>query len=59
MTEVDVHFIAEGAERTRVEFEHRNIDRLGEGAETFRGKVDGGWATVLDNYVKAAEAPQS
>ncbi|MGA3303455.1 MAG: SRPBCC family protein [Methylovirgula sp.] len=56
VTEVDVHFIAEGAERTRVEFEHRNIDRLGDGAETFRGKVDGGWATVLDSFVKSANS---
>lgn len=56
MTEVDVHFLAEGAERTRVEFEHRNIDRLGDGAEIFRGKVDGGWATVLESFVKSAES---
>ncbi len=56
MTEVEVSFIAESATSTRVEFEHRHIERLGEKAEDFRSRVDGGWAVVLDSFVKAAEA---
>jgi uncharacterized protein YndB with AHSA1/START domain len=56
VTEVDVHFIAETAERTRVEFEHRHLDRLGDRAEEFRGKFDNGWVAVLESFVKEANA---
>ncbi|HEY1735687.1 MAG TPA: SRPBCC family protein [Methylovirgula sp.] len=56
VSEVDLHFVAENARRTRVEFEHRNIDRLGAGAESFREKVMGGWPTVFENFVKCADS---
>ena len=47
ITEVEVHFIPEGANATRVEFEHRNLERFGERADAMRQQIDApeGWAT--------------
>jgi uncharacterized protein YndB with AHSA1/START domain len=57
VTEVEVRFIAEGAGMTRVEFEHRHLDRIGDGAEAYRTKVDGGWGGILERYAaQSAEA---
>jgi uncharacterized protein YndB with AHSA1/START domain len=51
-SEVEVRFIAEGPGRTRVELEHRNLDRHGPGWESVAGGVsaDGGWPLYLDHY---------
>jgi uncharacterized protein YndB with AHSA1/START domain len=51
-SEVDVHFIAESSERTRVELEHRNLDRHGDGWEASRDAVggEGGWPLYLRRY---------
>jgi uncharacterized protein YndB with AHSA1/START domain len=51
-SEVEVRFVAETAERTRVELEHRNLDRHGEGWEGVRAGVDSesGWPLYLDRY---------
>ena len=51
-SEVEVRFVAEGADRTRVELEHRNIDRHGPGWEAVRDGVatDQGWLLYLDRY---------
>ena len=44
-SEVEVRFFSETTGRTRVELEHRNIDRLGDGWEQMHGAVGSpdGW----------------
>ena len=49
-SEVEVRFIAESADRTRVELEHRNLDRHGPGWEGVHGGVEDGWPIYLDRY---------
>lgn len=55
-TEVEVRFIADGA-ATKVELEHRHIERMGEGGEAARAAVDGpgGWTSILEEFRKSAE----
>lgn len=51
-SEVEVRFSAEGAARTRVELEHRHLDRHGPGWEAMSGAVGspGGWAAGLSQF---------
>jgi uncharacterized protein YndB with AHSA1/START domain len=51
-SEVEVRFVAETAQRTRVELEHRNIDRHGPGWQAVGEGVggDAGWPLYLDRY---------
>lgn len=51
-SEVEVSFTAEGPDRTRVELEHRNLDRHGPGWESVRDGIahDEGWPLYLDRY---------
>jgi len=56
-TEVEVTFTPAG-EMTRVELEHRHLERMGEGAESARASFDsdGGWGGLLKMFADLAEA---
>jgi uncharacterized protein YndB with AHSA1/START domain len=51
-SEVEVRFVAEGPDRTRVELEHRNLDRHGDGWEGMRDAVGSpdGWPEGLRGF---------
>ncbi|MFI5907646.1 SRPBCC family protein [Dactylosporangium sp. NPDC051541] len=51
-SEVEVTFTAEAPDRTRVDLEHRHLDRHGPGWESVRDGIadDEGWPLYLDRY---------
>jgi uncharacterized protein YndB with AHSA1/START domain len=57
-SEIEVRFTAESRERTRVELEHRNLDRHGDGWEGTREGVggEGGWSLYLDRFSEVVAA---
>jgi hypothetical protein len=56
-SEVEVRFLSETPHRTRVELEHRNLDRHGEGWESLRHGLgsEGGWPLYLQRFVALAK----
>ena len=55
-SEVEVRFIPDGADATRVELEHRKFEQMGaEAGESMRKDVDGGWPRLLETFKQHAE----
>ena len=56
-SEVALEFVAEGPEKTRLEFEHRHLERHGAGWEKMRQQVSapGGWPVILDLFLEAVK----
>lgn len=48
ITEVEVCFIPEGPKRTKIKFEHKDLDRLGGGKAI--ESMDRGWGMILELY---------
>ena len=57
LTEVAVSFTPVGEGETRVELEHRNLERFGdsEAAAATRVSMDGGWGMILDGFKAVTE----
>jgi uncharacterized protein YndB with AHSA1/START domain len=57
ITEVEVTFTSLGRDLTRVDLEHRNLERFGDKVETVRTAIDseGGWTQIIKLYGEAAE----
>jgi len=58
-TEVEVRFVADGPARTRVELEHRGLERYGADADEVAAQLgaDGGWAGLLRRFAEELQVP--
>jgi Activator of Hsp90 ATPase homolog 1-like protein len=57
VTEVEVKFLAVTPARTRVELEHRSLERFGDAAERVKERIghDNGWTAILRSFAALAE----
>jgi uncharacterized protein YndB with AHSA1/START domain len=59
-SEVDVRFIAEGTETTRVELLHHKFETMGaEAGASMRKDVDGGWPGLIERFAQEAERAET
>jgi DNA-binding transcriptional ArsR family regulator/uncharacterized protein YndB with AHSA1/START domain len=58
VTELEIRFTPEGGGVTRVDLEHRNLDRFGDDAQSVREAIDSpeGWTGLLANFAQMASA---
>jgi len=58
LTEVDVRFTDLGNGETRIDFEHRGLERFGDSEATRKTltSMDGGWGLILDSFQTVANA---
>ena len=54
VTEVEVKFIDEGPKKTRVQLEHRDLDKLTGGTKVI-GEMDEGWGYIMNLYKGVAD----
>src|SRR5579883_1667812 len=57
LTEVEVTFTPLASGETRVDLEHRNLERFGEKSNEVRGMIDSedGWSGIMKRYAEVAE----
>lgn len=57
-TELELRFIVDGKNRTRVELEHRHLDRYGARRDEMRRifETEGDWGRLLESFARAAAA---
>lgn len=57
-TEIEIRFIPDGKNATRVEFEHRHLDRYGARRDQMRRvfDVEGDWGRLLEGFARVAAA---
>jgi uncharacterized protein YndB with AHSA1/START domain len=56
LTEVELTFAPAGAGQTLITLEHRNLERFGANAETFKGRLSRGWPYFLSAFHDFANA---
>jgi uncharacterized protein YndB with AHSA1/START domain len=57
VTEVEIRFISESAQSTRIELEHRLLERMGDRSAHVRTMIDspGGWGLLLEAFKKSTD----
>ena len=59
VTEIEINFTALEAMQTRVDFEHRHLERLGERATAVRDMLNSGWPGILELYGRLVSSAAS
>jgi uncharacterized protein YndB with AHSA1/START domain len=54
MTEVEIRFTPLGPRETRVDFEHRDLERFGAKAASLGKEMNEGWGQLLDSFAAGA-----
>jgi hypothetical protein len=50
-TEVEIRFVAQGGQATRIEIEHRGWERLADGEHEWRERNRAGWDTLIPHFI--------